>query len=56
MGSGIAQVFAQNGFNTILFDVSEEVLASAKGKIKKYAPGVFDNRCDNRSDSRKREN
>jgi 3-hydroxybutyryl-CoA dehydrogenase len=43
MGSGIAQVFAQNGFNTILFDVSEEVLASAKGKIKKYAPGVFDN-------------
>ena len=37
MGSGIAQVFAQNGFETILFDVNDEVLKSAENKIKKYA-------------------
>lgn len=37
MGSGIAQVFAQNGFDTILFDVNKEVLKNAEGKIKKYA-------------------
>lgn len=42
MGSGIAQVFAQHGFNTILFDVNENVLAAAKTKIKKYAPAGFD--------------
>ncbi|HUQ66628.1 MAG TPA: 3-hydroxyacyl-CoA dehydrogenase NAD-binding domain-containing protein [Flavitalea sp.] len=38
MGSGIAQVFAQNDFNTILFDVNKDVLASAESKIRKYAP------------------
>ena len=42
MGSGIAQVFAQNGFNTTLFDVSEEVLANAKSKIKKYSADSAD--------------
>ena len=35
MGSGIAQLFAQTGFNTILFDVNDDVLATAKTKIKK---------------------
>lgn len=33
MGSGIAQVFAQHGFDTILFDVSENALATAKDSI-----------------------
>jgi 3-hydroxybutyryl-CoA dehydrogenase len=42
MGSGIAQVFAQNGFNTTLFDVNEEVLTNAKTKIQKYSPGSLD--------------
>ncbi len=35
MGSGIAQVFATNGFNTLLYDVSEEGLAKAKQSIHK---------------------
>lgn len=35
MGSGIAQVAAQSGFNTILFDVNETVLENAKNNIKK---------------------
>jgi 3-hydroxybutyryl-CoA dehydrogenase len=35
MGSGIAQVAAQSGFNTILYDVSEEYLSKAKSKIEK---------------------
>src|SRR5438128_2474930 len=30
MGSGIAQVAAQSGFNTILFDVNESILEKAK--------------------------
>jgi 3-hydroxybutyryl-CoA dehydrogenase len=42
MGSGIAQVFAQAGFNTILFDVNKEVLKRAESKIKKYAPAAID--------------
>jgi len=42
MGSGIAQVFAQNGFNTVLYDVSEDVLAQARARIKKYSPDGFD--------------
>jgi 3-hydroxybutyryl-CoA dehydrogenase len=42
MGSGIAQVFAQNGFSAILFDVNENVLSNAKTKIKKYSPEGFD--------------
>lgn len=35
MGSGIAQVSAQNGFNTILFDVKENVLEKAKENLQK---------------------
>lgn len=33
MGSGIAQVVAQSGFTTLLFDVSNEVLGKAKSNI-----------------------
>jgi len=35
MGSGIAQVAAQNGFATILFDINETVLEKAKLSIQK---------------------
>ncbi len=35
MGSGIAQVAAQSGFDTILFDLNEKVLESAKKTIQK---------------------
>jgi 3-hydroxybutyryl-CoA dehydrogenase len=35
MGSGIAQVTAQSGFNTILFDVNELVLDRAKLSVEK---------------------
>lgn len=35
MGSGIAQVFAQNGFHTILFDLSNDILSKSKEKIEK---------------------
>ena len=35
MGSGIAQVSAQSGFNTILFDVNESVLEKANDSIQK---------------------
>jgi 3-hydroxybutyryl-CoA dehydrogenase len=35
MGSGIAQVSANAGFQTILFDLNESVLASAKERIQK---------------------
>jgi 3-hydroxybutyryl-CoA dehydrogenase len=35
MGSGIAQVVAQSGFQTILFDVNGEVLENAKNGIQK---------------------
>jgi len=35
MGSGIAQVSAQNSFNTLLFDVNEAVLEKAKVAIQK---------------------
>ena len=34
MGSGIAQVFAQRGFATILFDIDKTVLEHAKGNIQ----------------------
>ncbi|MBI4386996.1 MAG: 3-hydroxybutyryl-CoA dehydrogenase [Elusimicrobia bacterium] len=33
MGAGIAQALAQNGFEVQLFDVSEEVLSRAEGRI-----------------------
>jgi len=35
MGSGIAQIAAQSGFSTILFDVEENVLENAKKTIQK---------------------
>ena len=35
MGSGIAQVAAQSGFNTILFDVNESALDKAKLSVEK---------------------
>src|SRR5688572_25866299 len=34
MGSGIAEVFASAGHTTILYDVNNEVLLSAKNKIQ----------------------
>jgi len=34
MGSGIAQVAAQSGFQAILFDLNKEVIENAKSKIK----------------------
>jgi 3-hydroxybutyryl-CoA dehydrogenase len=42
MGSGIAQVAAQSGFNTILYDVSEEYLSKAKFKIEKDLQSLAD--------------
>ncbi|MEO6456511.1 MAG: 3-hydroxyacyl-CoA dehydrogenase NAD-binding domain-containing protein [Ginsengibacter sp.] len=42
MGSSIAQVCAQNGFTTILFDVSEIVLEKAKGSIQKNLQQLVD--------------
>lgn len=35
MGSGIAQTAAQNGFNTLLFDINTEVVEKAKAAINK---------------------
>ena len=35
MGSGIAQVCAQGGFDTMLFDIDESVLEKAKQGIQK---------------------
>jgi 3-hydroxybutyryl-CoA dehydrogenase len=35
MGSGIAQVAAQSGFETILFDMNDEIIQKAKSKIEK---------------------
>jgi 3-hydroxybutyryl-CoA dehydrogenase len=42
MGSGIAQVAAQSGFDTILFDVSEDVLKNAKASIEKNLQYLVD--------------
>lgn len=42
MGSGIAQVSAQSGFSTTLFDVSNEVLAKAKSKIENDIQALAD--------------
>lgn len=42
MGSGIAQVCAQSGFDTILFDVNEEVLDRAKAGIQKNLQFLVD--------------
>ena len=43
MGSGIAQVAAQAGFNTIQFDVNEAMLLKSKAGIN-----LFIMRCRNR--------
>ncbi|HLK30950.1 MAG TPA: 3-hydroxyacyl-CoA dehydrogenase NAD-binding domain-containing protein [Puia sp.] len=42
MGSGIAQVSAQSGFNTILYDVSKEFIDKAKSKIEKDLQSLVD--------------
>lgn len=42
MGSGIAQVSAQSGFYTILFDVNETVLEKAKAAIQKNLQYLVD--------------
>lgn len=42
MGSGIAQVAAQSGFNTILFDVNESVLIKAQTSIQKNLQYLVD--------------
>jgi 3-hydroxybutyryl-CoA dehydrogenase len=40
MGLGIAQVFAQKGFDTILFDLHENALEKAKSRISKNLEGA----------------
>src|SRR5580693_9154315 len=35
MGIGIAQVSAQSGFTTVLYDVNEDLVAKAKTRIEK---------------------
>ena len=42
MGSGIAQVSAQSGFNTILFDLNESVLVKAQDSIQKNLQYLVD--------------
>jgi len=42
MGSGIAQVAAQSGFDTILYDVNENVLEKAKISIEKNLQYLID--------------
>jgi 3-hydroxybutyryl-CoA dehydrogenase len=42
MGSGIAQVAATSGFDTILFDVNEKVLANAQNFIQKNLQYLVD--------------
>ncbi|HZI68104.1 MAG TPA: 3-hydroxyacyl-CoA dehydrogenase NAD-binding domain-containing protein [Hanamia sp.] len=42
MGSGIAQMAAQSGFATILFDVDEAILEKAKEKIQKNLQFLVD--------------
>jgi len=42
MGSGIAQVAAQNGFYTLLFDINPEVLDKARGSIQKNLQHLTD--------------
>jgi 3-hydroxybutyryl-CoA dehydrogenase len=42
MGSGIAQVCAQSGFYTLLFDINEEVLEKAKTSIQKNLQYLVD--------------
>ena len=42
MGSGIAQSMAQNGFDTILFDLNPAVLEQAKAGIEKNLSGLLE--------------
>lgn len=42
MGSGIAQVAAQNGFHTILFDINDEILEKAGTGIQKNLQYLLD--------------
>ena len=42
MGSGIAQVAAQSGFTTLLFDINEEVLSNAKAGIQKSLQSLIE--------------
>jgi len=42
MGSGIAQVSAQNGLNTLLFDINTDVLEKAKTAIQKNLQYLVD--------------
>ena len=42
MGSGIAQVVAQSGFNTIIFDINESVLDKSRLSIEKNLPYLVD--------------
>lgn len=42
MGSGIAQVSAQSGFTTLLFDINAEVLQKAKSAIEKNLQYLVD--------------
>lgn len=42
MGSGIAQIAAQRGFETILFDVNEKVLENAKATVQKNLQYLLD--------------
>ncbi len=42
MGSGIAQVAAQNGFYTLLFDINKEVLEKAKTSVQKNLQYLVD--------------
>jgi 3-hydroxybutyryl-CoA dehydrogenase len=42
MGSGIAQVAAQSGFATLLFDIDNDVLAKAKSSIQKSLQTLAD--------------
>lgn len=50
MGSGIAQVAAQSGFNTILFDVNETVLQKAQSAIQKNLQYLVDKNKMNSSE------
>lgn len=43
MGSGVAQVAAQSGFDTILYDVNETVLEKAKNSIQSNLQYLIDN-------------
>lgn len=48
MGSGIAQVFAYSGFNTVLIDIKESFVENALSKIEKQLERMVEkNKCSN---------